>query len=238
MKYGERFDIGHLRQFYPFFPRRMAPTNFGRKFRFGVGRIIDHQIRTIDQVENIFVRLAGYMLRIGDIADRLALEFDAVSGGAVGMIEHRRTDADFIVDLKRLPSVEIDEAQFGFQRLNWHGKHRIGHLPRYHLVEAALRFEVPGHERVLMLGMKRRSKERKACYVIPVRMGKQQSCLGDAFFEIPVAKIADPGSGIENDLLTASIHFQATCIAAKGDVVRRRAGDAAANAPKFELKTH
>ena len=33
---GERFEIGPLNQFF-LIPRRMAPTDLGPKFRFGVG---------------------------------------------------------------------------------------------------------------------------------------------------------------------------------------------------------
>jgi len=158
----------------------MAPTDLGRKFRFGVGRIINHQICTIDQVENILDRLARYMFGVGDMADRLALEFDALSGGPFGMIEHRRADADFIVDLERLPSVEIGEVQFGFQCLNRHGKHLIGHLSGYHFVQAALLSEMSCHESELMLRVKRRLKERKAGDVISVRVREQHGRLDDA----------------------------------------------------------
>ena len=216
----------------------MAPTDLGRKPCFGVGRIVDHQIGAIDQFEDVFVGLARYMLRVGDVADRLALELDTVSGGAIGMVKHRRADADLIADLKGFAGVEIDEAQFRFKCLNGHREHWIGHLPRDDFIEPALLLEVSGHQRELMLGMKRRSEERKAGDVIPMGVGKQQRRFVDALAEISVAQVADSGIGIEDDLLAARIHLQATCVAAKGDMVRGRAGDAAANTPKFELKTH
>jgi len=52
-----------------------------------------------------------------------------------------------------------------------------------------------------------------------------------------MAQIVDPGSGIKNNMLTVGNHLEAICFAAKGDVVGRRTRDAAASAPKFELKT-
>ena len=98
--------------------------------------------------------------------------------------------------------------------------------------------QMPGHEREFMIGMKSGSKEGEARDVVPMGVGEHQGRFGDALFEIPVAQIADAGSGIEDDLLAARIHFQATRIAAEGDVVGRRAGDAAAYTPEFEFKTH
>jgi hypothetical protein len=89
-----------------------------------------------------------------------------------------------------------------------------------------------------MLGMKRRGKEREAGDVVPMSVREHQGRFGDALFEISMAEIADSGSGIEADLLAARIHFQEAGIAAEGDVVGRRAGDAAADTPEFEFKIH
>ena len=238
MEDGERFDIRHSRQSNAFLPSGMAPADLGWKFIFRVGRIIDHQIGAIDQVENIFIRLARDMLGIGYVADRLALEFDAVSGRAIGVVEHGGPYADIFAELESFAGVEIAEFQFRFQRLYRHRKHGFGHLPRYHLKEAALLFQMPGHEREFMIGMKSGRKEGKARDVVSMGVGEHQGRFGEALFEIPMTEIADTGSGIEDDLLAAGIHFQATRIAAEGDVVRRRAGDAAAYTPKFEFKTH
>ena len=52
-----------------------------------------------------------------------------------------------------------------------------------------------------------------------------------------MAQIADPGSGIKNNMLTVGIHLEAICVAAKGDLVGLRTRDAAVSAPKFEVKT-
>jgi len=89
-----------------------------------------------------------------------------------------------------------------------------------------------------MLGMKGRGEKRKTRNVIPMAVGKKDRRLVDALAAIPMAEIADAGAGVKNNLLAAGIYFEAARIAAKGNMIRRRTGDAAAHTSEFDLKTH
>jgi hypothetical protein len=97
---------------------------------------------------------------------------------------------------------------------------------------------MPGHEGEFMLGMKGGGEKGKTRNVVPMGMGEHQGGFGDTLAEVPMAEIADAGSGVEDYLLTARIDFQAARVAAETDMIGRRAGDTATHAPEFKLKTH
>ena len=159
------------------------------------------------------------MLRVGNVADGFTFKFDSIAGGAVRVVEHGGAHTDFIAEPNCFASFKINERQFCFERLDRHREHGVGHLPRYYLVEAALLFQMPGHERKFVIGMEGGGKEAKACNVIPMGMGKHQSVFFDAFAKIPMAEIADAGAGIKDDLLITGIHFQTARIAAESDMI-------------------
>jgi hypothetical protein len=49
-------------------------------------------------------------------------------------------------------------------------------------------------------------------------------------------QVTDSGSGIQNDALAAARDFDAARVAAEGDMIGRRTGDAAPDTPELDLE--
>src|SRR5207237_4072583 len=68
-------------------PGRMAPAAIARILLVGIARIVDHDVGAATQLDDGLVGTVAAMLGIGDVADRLSAELDAIAGGPVGVIE-------------------------------------------------------------------------------------------------------------------------------------------------------
>ena len=86
MKYNEGPNLGTIRQFSPNLPGRVSPAFvalvfFGRKVA-----VVDKIVGTLDKAQNALIRWAAILLRIGNVTNAPASEFDAVPRRAVRMV--------------------------------------------------------------------------------------------------------------------------------------------------------
>ena len=109
MENRQHLGIRCLRQANPFLPRRMTPANLARELVVGVGRIVNTQIGTFDQAQYVLIRLARHVLRIRDVAHRLAFIFNPVSCGTKRMIQRYGPDLNVIVQFEVFTGLEVFE---------------------------------------------------------------------------------------------------------------------------------
>src|SRR5208282_6276326 len=157
----ERLDARRVTKPRALLPGGVTPTRKARQLGFRIGRIIDEEVRTLDQPENVRVQLAGDMFGVGDVAECPAAVLDAVAGGAVGMIEGCRANADSGVRLERLAGLEIHIADVRLEDIERYREERRLHAVAQHVVEAMLGQEMPRPEAEAVLALERRAEERQ-----------------------------------------------------------------------------
>ena len=86
-------DLCRIGETHALLPGRMPPILVRRIFGIGIGGVIDHDIGAIDQAEDIGVAHTRPVLGVRDVGDRLAVIFDPIPGGAVGVVEPPCQDA-------------------------------------------------------------------------------------------------------------------------------------------------
>jgi len=203
------------------------------EFVLGVGAVVDDRVGALDQSKDVLARLARHMFGIGDVADRLAAVLDPIAGCVVRVVERGRSDMDVGVECEGIAGDEVLEVHVrlhGFQR---HGEHRVAHLRRQHAVDAGpVVLQMTRHDPHAALGIVGRREEWKSVDVVPMGMGQQQVDVPNVEFSEHLADTTDSGPRIKHEPVVADRNFNAACIAAVLDVIRRRAGDASPNPPE------
>ena len=229
---GQPTNVRHLAEPHRFVPGGMSPTDLGGKFRFGVGAVVDHQIGTLDQAEDVRVRFPRHMFRVGDVANRRAAMLDAIAGGAVGMVEKSGAHLYVLVHRKRLAGLEIDEGHLRLHGVDGHRKNRVVHLARHHRLNAPRMLQMAGHDLQFPPAVVGGHEEGEAVDVIPMGVGQQHIVVQFAVLDDVLAQFPDPGPGVQNDPVAADGNLDTTGIAPVPDMGGLRTGDGCRVRPK------
>src|SRR5690606_8503267 len=138
----------------------MPPAHFGGELFFCVGRVVDNEIGTLDKIEDVLVRLAGYVLGISDVAVGVFVVLNSICGSDVRMIERRRPHSYVRADHELIAGFEIFEVQIRLHRLKRDRKCRLRHLPSEDTTNAIIA-QVARHDAKLVAWGEARTKERK-----------------------------------------------------------------------------
>jgi len=174
-----------------------VPIRCDWEFLLGVGAVVNDGVGTLDQSENVLVRLARHMFGVGDVADRLATVLDPVAGRVVRVVQRGRADVDVGVERKGIAGDEVLEVHVRLHGLERYGEHRVVHLRRQHAVDAAaVVLQMTRHDPHAALGIVGRREERKPVDVVPVSVGQQKVDVPNVEFSEHLADTADAGPGI------------------------------------------
>ena len=142
MEDRECTDPGGVRQSHAFLPGRMTPAAVACIFLVGVARIVDHHVGTAAQLDDGAVALALAMFGVGDVADRLATVIDAITGGAVGMVERRGAQADRIAAGQKFAGPELAKLDACLEDIERHRVERRLHQMAHDFLQGVGRLEM------------------------------------------------------------------------------------------------
>src|SRR5579885_183703 len=212
----EPADLGGIGDAHAFLPGRVAPVAVRGVFVVGIGGIVNHQVGALDEPHHVAVAPRRLVLGIGDVGDALAAVFDAVAGGAVGVVERGGADVDAGMRGQRVAGREIVEGELGGEN-------------------ADRRLQVAGPDAQPAARVVARGEKRQPDDVVEMRVAEQQVEVGRVAFLLQVlAEQANPRTGVEHQEAAAAAHLDAGGVAAVTGSVRPRCGDTSAHTPEAD----
>ncbi len=140
------------------------------------------------------------MLGIGNIAKRMAVIVHTIAGGAVGMVQGRGYDLDFISQVPGVTGGKVLEIDLRLHDLDRHRESRLVHLRCQNLTNAAaLIAQMPGHDGKVMIFLESGREEREAVDVIPMGVGQHHVRMMHILFHQPVTQIANAGPSVKDN---------------------------------------
>ena len=135
----------------------MAPTNLGRELPVRIGAIVDHYIGMIYQLQNIFVRLARDMFRIGHVTKALVAVIYPISGSVIGMAQQCGGNLDTVAQGEVVTGDEILKHYLRTHGLDRNREIWLVHLPGHDVVQGLRCFEkMPRHDAEITIGLESR----------------------------------------------------------------------------------
>ena len=215
-------------------PGRMAPADKPRILLIREHGIIHHDVGTANEIDDHRVRPVRPMLGVGDDADALAPDIDAVAAGEVRVVEPAGVELDAREGLHRHAAVEIMVLAI-LEDADRHREQRRHHRLAQHRVDRfVLRFQVTRPESHLAALDVGRLEERHAADMVPMGVGEEDVDIRPPLFHQPVAEVTQAGAAIDDQQVVAPPDLNAAGVAAIAHVRGRRAGDAPAYAPEPE----
>src|SRR3546814_2932780 len=102
------------------------------------------------------------MLRVGDVAERAAVEVDAVAGGTVGMVERRGDQPHAELGLQHVAGREVVEGDVGREDLRRHRKEGGVHELHQDVVQRQLGNQMARPQADAVALVEKRGEERQA----------------------------------------------------------------------------
>jgi hypothetical protein len=217
-------------------PGRVAPGLVAGVFLVGVHRVVDHEVGAGDEPEHVAVGLARHVLGVGEVAQRLAGELDAVAGGAVGMVERRGLHLDARRRTQRLAAREVAVLELGVEDLRWHREERRHHELGQHALQRQPVAKVSGPEAKAVALREEGPEEGQAADMVEMRVREEEVGVERLAFE-GLAEVADAGASVEEQQPLAAAHFERRGIAAVARRARPGAGNGAAHAPEAHAES-
>jgi hypothetical protein len=95
-----------------------------------------------------------------------------------------------------------------------------------------------GHDQELEILVEGRFEKGKPVDVVPMGVGEQQNRLPDTVFDVPLAKLADAGARIQNDVARSGLNLDTARVPAVDQVAGCRAGNAPTGTPECDVESH
>src|SRR3954447_4338130 len=228
----QRLRIGGAAERDALLPGGMSPAAAARILLFREHAVVDDEIGTGDEADEVLRRPLLAMLDVADVADDPAVMSKAVSGGAVRMAQGQGVDAVAVAEAKRLPGLEADMLEAGRQLIEPHRKdrRRIDPLER-RLGSLAAEIAAMGADQ--LVPDQRRLEERQAADVIEVEVAEEDV----AFLRRVRAELCpqrrQAGPGIDDEEALAAAHLDARRVAAEFPECRAGSAHGAAHAPEL-----
>ena len=146
------------------------------------------------RLQHVLVGAARDVLGVGHVADRATPVLDAVGRGAVGVVEGGRARPQAGPEVERLARAEVGEDEPGPHHVEGHREHRLVHVARERLADAAGVAEVPGEHPEGVVGLEGGSEEGEAGHVVPVRVAEEEVGLARPLAPQVLAEGADAGA--------------------------------------------
>jgi len=168
---GQPFDMGQFRQPNCLLPGRVAPVRTFHELRRGEHGVVNHQIGTLDQAQNILIGFPRRVCRVGDIAKRPPPELDPVADRMVRVIEHGGADRDALAQHQPVAGAEVVVLNLRPERFQRHRKQRRGHQPPQRLLQRRCRQQVSRPDTKLVAGNEGRQEKGETFDMVEMGVG-------------------------------------------------------------------
>src|SRR3546814_784186 len=131
-------------------------------------------------LQHVAIQAPLFMLRVGDVAERAAVEVDAVAGGTVGMVERRGDQPHAELGLQHVAGREVVEGDVGREDLRRHRKEGGVHELHQDVVQRQLGNQMARPQADAVALVEKRGEERQADDVVVMGVGEEDVSLEGA----------------------------------------------------------